>query len=116
MDEQFVHEDQMRNARTQGVGSMVSEQNRQNALELMQKMHKIDTQNAAAKARIENNLDKALQCVDNVRDFVGSPEHILGNPKTKHGEIAENVDVWFHNADQIMRNRKADATFEPDCR
>ena len=39
MDEQFVHEDQMRNARTQGVGSMVSEQNRQNALELMRKMH-----------------------------------------------------------------------------
>lgn len=112
MDEQFVHEDQMRNARTQGVGSMVSEQNRQNALELMRKMHKIDTQNAAAKARIENNLDKALQCVDNVRDFVGSPEHILGNPKTKHGEIAENVDVWFHNADQIMHNQKADATFE----
>ena len=112
MDEQFVHEDQMRNARTQGVGSMVSEQNRQNALELMRKMHKIDTQNAAAKARIENNLDKALQCVDNVRDFVGSPEHILGNPKTKHGEIAENVDVWFHNADQIMHNQKADAPFE----
>ena len=69
MDEQFVHEDQMRNARTQGVGSMVSEQNRQNALELMRKMHKIDTQNAAAKARIENNLDKALQCVDNVRTY-----------------------------------------------
>ena len=38
MDEQFVHEDQMRNARTQGVGSMVSEQNRQNALELMRKI------------------------------------------------------------------------------
>lgn len=73
----------MRNARTQGVGSMVSEQNRQNALELIQKMHKIDTQNAAAKARIENNLDKALQCVDNVRDFVGSPEHILGKPQNK---------------------------------
>ena len=40
MDEQFVHEDQMRNARTQGVGSMVSEQNRQNALELMRKKQK----------------------------------------------------------------------------
>lgn len=110
MDEQFVHQDQMRNARTQGVGSMVSEQNRQNALELMRKMHKIDTQNAAAKARIENNLDKALQCVDNVRDFVGSTEHILGNPATKHGEIAEKVDVNFHNADQIMRNRRPDAS------
>lgn len=110
MDEQFVHEDQMRNARTQGVGSMVSEQNRQNALELMRKMHKIDTQNAAAKARIENNLDKALQCVDNVRNFVGSTEHILGNPATRHGEIAEKVDVNFHNADQIMRNRRPDAS------
>lgn len=110
MDEQFVHEDQMRNARTQGVGSMVSEQNRQNALELMQKMHKIDTQNAAAKARIENNLDKALQCVDNVRDFVNNSNHVLGNPTTKHGEYAEQVDINFHNADQIMHNRRADAT------
>ena len=114
MDEQFVHQDQMRNARAQGVGSMVSEQNRQNALELMQKMHKIDTQNAATKARIENNLDKALQCVDNVRDFVGSTEHILGNPSTKHGEIAEKVDVNFHNADQIMRNRRPDASDAPN--
>ena len=104
MDEQFVHEDQMRNARTQGVGSMVSEQNRQNALELMRKMHKIDTQNAAAKARIENNLDKALQCVDNVRDFVNAPNHVLGNPSTKHGEYAEQVDINFHNADQIMQD------------
>ena len=102
MDEQFVHEDQMRNARTQGVGSMVSEQNRQNALELMRKMHKIDTQNVAAKARIENNLDKALQCVDNVRDFVNAPNHVLGNPSTKHGEFAEQVDINFHNADQII--------------
>lgn len=59
MDEQFVHEDQMRNARTQGVGSMVSEQNRQNALELMRKMHKIDTQNAATKAKIECQSEKS---------------------------------------------------------
>ena len=110
MDEQFVHEDQMRNARTQGVGSMVSEQNRQNALELMRKMHKIDTQNAATKATIDANLKKALECVDNVRDFVNDSNHVLGNPTTKHGEYAEQVDINFHNADQIMHNRRADAT------
>ena len=110
MDEQFVHEDQMRNARTQGVGSMVSEQNRQNALELMQKMHKIDTQNAATKAKIDANLKKALECVDNVRDFVNDSNHVLGNPTTKHGEYAEQVDINFHNADQIRHNRRADAT------
>lgn len=110
MDEQFVRKDQQRNAQTQGVGAIVSEHNRQNAMELMQKMHKIDTQNAAAKARIDHNLDRALQCVDNVRDFVGSTEHILGNPATKHGEIAEQVDINFHNANQIMHNHKPDAT------
>ena len=91
MDEQFVHEDQMRNARTQGVGSMVSEQNRQNALELMRKMHKIDTQNAAAKARIENNLDKALQCVDNVRDFVNSSWRLVFTASAKRAKKSTNL-------------------------
>ena len=89
---------------------MVSEQNRQNALELMRKMHKIDTQNAATKAKIDANLKKALECVDNVRDFVNDSNHVLGNPTTKHGEYAEQVDINFHNADQIMHNRRADAT------
>lgn len=112
MDEQFVHKDQLRNAQTQGVGAIVSEHNRQNAMELMQKMHKIDTQNAAAKARIDRNLDRALQCVDNVRDFVNDANHVLGNPATKHGEFAEQVDINFHNADQIMHNHKPDATKE----
>lgn len=112
MDEQFVRKDQQRNAQTQGVGAIVSEHNRQNAMELMQKMHKIDTQNAAAKARIDHNLDKALQCVDNVRDFVNDANHVLGNPATKHGEFAEQVDINFHNADQIMHNHKPDATKE----
>lgn len=112
MDEQFVHKDQLRNAQTQGVGAIVSEHNRQNAMELMQKMHKIDTQNAAAKARIDRNLDRALQCVDNVRDFVNDANHVLGNPATKHGEFAEQVDINFHNADQIIHNHKPDATKE----
>ena len=42
----------------------LAEQNRQNALELMRKMHKIDTQNAATKAKIDANLKKALECDD----------------------------------------------------
>jgi len=38
-------------------------------------------------------LADALRQVKQVYDFVGSPEHILGNLKTKHGEIAEQVEV-----------------------
>lgn len=112
MDEATLKKNSQRNIREQTVGGIVNEQNRQNLLELTRQLHKIDTMDAATKARIAENLEKALKCVDNVRDFVGDPEHILGSTKTKHGEIAENVDVWFHNADQIMHNRKADATFQ----
>ena len=112
MDEHFVHSSQQQNTRIQGAGAIVSEQNRQNALELMRRIHTIDTQNAAAKARIDKNLENALDCVDKVRIFVDDPSHILGPDNTKHGEIAEQVDVWFHNADQIMHNRNADASFD----
>ena len=59
MDEQFVHEDQMRNARTQGVGSMVSEQNRQNALELMRKMHKIRQKSRNSSPRLSRRSPSA---------------------------------------------------------
>ena len=33
---------------------------------------------------------------------MGSPEHILGNPKTKHGEIAENVNVVVRQGSMLI--------------
>lgn len=86
MDEQFVHEDQMRNARTQGVGSMVSEQNRQNALELMRKMHKIDTQNAAANMR-------------NPSDFVESNNVKLKETNASGKKIGSSMPVEWDDSE-----------------
>jgi hypothetical protein len=56
-------------------------------------------------------LADALRQIKHVRDFVGSPEHILGNPQTKHGEIAEQVEVGIRNARDLLHGRTPSATF-----
>lgn len=43
-------------------------------------------------------LSKALSEVINVREFIGRPDDILGNPDTKHGEVAEVAEVGIRNA------------------
>lgn len=48
-------------------------------------------------------LAEALQAMKKVWDFIGEPERILGNPNTKHGEIAENVEVGVRNAWDIIK-------------
>lgn len=55
---------------------------------------------------------RALSEVDNIRRFVGEPEHILGRANTKHGEIAEHVEVGIRNARDYLRQRFPTATFD----
>lgn len=57
-------------------------------------------------------LADALRQVKQVHDFIGSPEHILGNPQTKHGEIAEQVEVGIRNARDLLHQRNLSATFD----
>ena len=45
-----------------------------------------------------------------VRDFVGSPENILGRAATKHGEIAERVHVGVSRAWDVLHRRAPIAT------
>ena len=49
------------------------------------------------EAYARNNLSESMQCIENVRDFVSNPQQILGNVGTKHGEIAEHVEVEIRN-------------------
>lgn len=60
----------------------------------------------------DENLKTALFEMDQVRQFVGSPENILGNPNTKHGEIAEHVEVGVRRAKDALRGKPMSATFE----
>lgn len=59
-----------------------------------------------------NYLDKAIHEINKIREFVGSPANILGNPLTKHGEIAEQVEVGITNAQSILNGGSIRATFE----
>ena len=54
----------------------------------------------------------ALEQVNKVRDFIGKPENILGSAKTKHGEIAENIEVHIGNAKALLEGKYKFATFD----
>ena len=47
-----------------------------------------------------------------VRNFVGTPENILGSANTKHGEIAEQVNVAIGRARDILSGNAPASTFE----
>ena len=71
-----------------------------------------DQQLQAALGQQESAFAQAIKQVNQVRDFVGSPEHILGNPQTKHGEIAEQVEVGIRNARSLLHQQTPGATFD----
>ena len=55
---------------------------------------------------------KATEQVDKVREFVANPNSILGSDLTKHGEIAEQVEVGIRNAKAALQQENMSATFE----
>lgn len=58
------------------------------------------------------NFENAMNELNKARDFLGSPEHILGSAATKHGEVAEVFDVRFGNADRIIRGEDPNFSFD----
>lgn len=73
--------------------------------------HRIQSEVAQQFAQNEAFI-KAVEQIDNVREFVGSPENILGSELTKHGEIAEQVEVGVRNANSVLHQEQMTATFE----
>lgn len=55
---------------------------------------------------------KAISEIDKVRDFIGDPSKILGSSATKHGEIAEQIEVAFRRAKDALNGDSYSATFE----
>lgn len=104
--------DYSRNVRVQGVGSFIGETHRQSVKILYRELYRIDHQNMTDKLKVDRRLDEALCCIDEAFEFIGTPENILGNPSTKHGEIAEHTDVALHNAHNAMKGKPQNATFE----
>ncbi len=55
-------------------------------------------------------LSEAMAEMAKVRDFIGSPQNILGSANTKHGEIAEKVHVGVRCAKDALHQGPASAT------
>jgi hypothetical protein len=64
------------------------------------------------QARQDAAWQRAAQEIDMVRIVIGSPERILGNPGTKHGEIAEQVEVGVRRARDLLAETAPGATFD----
>ena len=54
----------------------------------------------------------AMREMQAVGDFVGTPENILGNTATKHGEIAEQVNVAISRARDVLFGNTPTTTLE----
>lgn len=58
------------------------------------------------------NLESALKALNEVKRFISEPEHILGSPLQKHGEVAEHMQVGFSNARAAVQGLRQIYTFE----
>lgn len=63
-------------------------------------------------AKQDAAFELAIAQIDKVREFISRPQNILGSIATKHGEIAEHVEVGIRNARQAVSQEAMTATFE----
>lgn len=96
----------------QAAASLIQRNINQQELEMMKRLVEIQ-QTAIEKIQYtQSTLNESLKCVDHVRDFASEPAHILGSMQTKHGEIAERIEVEIRNARDILKDIGQTATFE----
>ena len=62
-----------------------------------QRLLEIIQEAAEKEVSAREALSTSLQHIENVRDFVSDPRAILGSIQTKHGEIAEHIEVEIRN-------------------
>ena len=67
---------------------------------------------AAALTNQDRAFLEAFRELEVVKEFVGSPQRILGGANTKHGEIAEQVHVGVRRAVDLLHQRTPSASFE----
>jgi len=64
----------------------------------------------------EELLKKALEELDGIRAWIEDPSRLLGSIKSKHGELAEIIEVQVRNARSIIDGNEAVATFDGTTR
>ena len=65
-----------------------------------------------AIAEQDLNLEKSLELVSELKAFISDSTHILGSEITKHGEVAEHIQVEISNARQLINGLPQNHTFD----
>lgn len=58
------------------------------------------------------NFENALSHMMKMRQFLSDPKNILGSQQTKHGEVAEHLEVNIRNAWAALMGQREVATFD----
>lgn len=95
------HERIIKSTQEQAMAAWIQQLNQIRLNELISKLNQQD-----------KNLTEALSELEELKEFIGDPNHILGSSMTKHGEIAEHVQVNFSNARNLIDGLKREYTFE----
>lgn len=66
----------------------------------------------AAQGQQESFFENALGHMQKMRQFLAKPDNILGSRQTKHGEVAEQMEVHVRNARAALHGNPEVATFE----
>lgn len=91
----------IKSTQEQAVASWITYLNQMRLDELVAKLDQQDI-----------NLEEALNELNEIKKFLGNPEHILGSPLTKHGEIAEHMQVNIANARRAIQGLSKNHTFD----
>lgn len=91
----------VKSSQEQAIASWITYLNQARLDELIQRLNQQDT-----------NLEEALTELEELKKFLGDPSHILGNEFTKHGEIAEHMQVNFENARRAIQGLNKNHTFD----
>ena len=91
----------IKSTQEQAIASWITYLNQARLDELIEKLRQQDI-----------NLEAAMKELNEIKKFLGDPARILGNPLTKHGEIAEHMQVNIANARRIIQGLSKDHTLQ----
>lgn len=91
----------IKSTQEQAVAAWITHLNQVRLDELVAKLNQQDT-----------NLEESLKELEEIKQFIGDPAHILGSSATKHGEIAEHMQVNFANARRMIQGLDKNHTFD----
>lgn len=94
-------EDGTLNVREQAIAAQVGQINSERIASLYESLNAQD-----------NAFVKALAEIDATRDFISRPQNILGSDLTKHGEVAEHMEVGWRRAWDFLHQEIPNATFD----